>query len=311
MLRRLFLLMLVSFALGSQDMAFRVNQMTFPLRDFDKQFMETLAQYKRDFLLQNDATLTLPELEQIKYGVLDTLIDRTVLLEYAQKLKIIISDKAVKARLAELKKRYPTPESFQNVLKESGIKPTQILESLRFQLTKEAIIDQVVKDTFAVSSQDILLYIRQKNIALFPIHYDLTLLVTDNKRWLESLNPEDVCPARWNSLRLNAADSSLNMIVLDSDLDFAMQSFLDTLEINNLSSSCPYDDNNYYRVRINQLKMSIPSNFKDMIQGIKAAIRDEKRSKRLSTWLKDQRQKTFVNVNIRAFPDFYHRESVL
>ncbi len=306
-----FILLLASLALADQDLAFRVNQIAFPLSDFDKQFMATLEQYKKDFLLPNDSSLTLPELEQLKYGVLDTLIDRAVLMDYSKQKHIVISDKTIKARLAELKKRYPSADAFEKAIKQYGINPSQIMESLRLQLTQEALIDRTFKDSFAVTSQDVLLYIRQKNITVFPLFYDLTLAVTDNKRWLESIKAEDFIAPKWPHLRLNLDYSTLNMTIADTDLDFAMQSFLDTLELNVMSSTCPFDDANYYRVRINQIRFHVPASFREMIQGIKDAIRNEKRSKRLATWLKEQRQKTFIKVNVRAFPDFYHREPVL
>jgi hypothetical protein len=301
--------LLFSISLASNDFAFRVNTATFPLSDFDKQFMASLEQYKKDFLIANDNGLTVPELQRLKYGVLDTLIDKEILLDYSKSNKIMISNERVKAYLAELKKKYPSPDDFDQTLKIDKIKPSQLMESLRLHLTKEAIIDHAFKDPFIVTSRDILLYIRQKNISLFPIYYDLSIAVTNNRAWLDSLRPDDFVAHKWHTLRLNMEYSSFNMVAADSDLDFAMQSFLDTLEMNVLSPSCPFDDTNFYRVRINQLQLRIPSTYRDMVAGIKAAILDEKRSQKLETWLKEQRQKTFVKVNIRAFPDFYHREA--
>ncbi len=291
-------------ALANQDIAFRVNQVAFPLSDFDKQFMATLEQYKKDFLLPNEESLSLPELERLKYGVLDTLIDRAVLMDYSNQKHIVVSDKTIKTHLEELKKQYPSADAFEKALKKYGIISSQIKESFRLQLTQEAIIDRTFKESFAVSSADILQYIRQNNITGIPLYYELTLAVTDNKRWLESLRAEDFVDQKWSSLRLNMDLSTLNMTVADTDLDLAMQSFLETLQVAIISSPCPYDDANYYRVRINQIRFHVPASLRDTIQGIKDAIRSEKRSKRLATWLKEQRQRTFIKVNIRAFPDF-------
>lgn len=301
----LMLLLLASLALANQEMAFRVNQVTFPLNDFDQQFMASLEQYKRDLLISNEGNIPLEELERLKYGVLDTLIDQAIILDYSKSQKISIPTEKIKARYLALQKAYTSPVAFQENLKAQGIRASQLMESLRFQSIKDEIAMRTMKD-ISVITQDILLYIRQKNIAMFPIHYDLTLVVTDNRVLLDSLRVKDL--RDWANLNINTEYSSQNMLVADADLDLAMQSFLDTLEVNVLSSTCPYDDTNYYRVRINQVHATIPPHLRSMVDGIRGAVQEEKKIQRFKEWLDEQRRRTSIKVNLRAFPYFYHRD---
>lgn len=99
----------------------------------------------RQRLLQSGHLLSDVELRDVKTRVLESLIDRELLFQESQKKGYKGDAKAVDEQVAQFKKRFETPEAYQQALKSMNLTEN----SIRDELLKNSAIDQLVQDRFA------------------------------------------------------------------------------------------------------------------------------------------------------------------
>lgn len=98
----------------------------------------------RQRLLQSGHLLSDVELRDVKTRVLESLIDRELLYQESQKKGYKGDAKAVDEQVAQFKKRFETPEAYQQALKSMNL----LENAIRDELLKNSAIDQLVQDQF-------------------------------------------------------------------------------------------------------------------------------------------------------------------
>ncbi|MDI6712609.1 MAG: peptidylprolyl isomerase [Anaerosomatales bacterium] len=84
-----------------------------------------------------------PMLLQYKRMILDSMIEAVLVRQEAKRLGIKVTDKDIDAKLAEIKASYPDENSFNEVVKQSGMTMEQIRQSISDQLIYQALYDKV------------------------------------------------------------------------------------------------------------------------------------------------------------------------
>ncbi|MCX8006996.1 MAG: peptidylprolyl isomerase [Coriobacteriia bacterium] len=124
---------------GSGGAVAKVNGTTITREEFDsivevaKKQDSTLASLK-----DGDAMLL-----QYKRMILDSMIEAELVRQEAKRLGIKVTDKDIDAKLAEIKASYPDENSFNEVVKQSGMTMEQIRQSISDQLVYQALYDKV------------------------------------------------------------------------------------------------------------------------------------------------------------------------
>lgn len=124
---------------GSSGVVAKVNGEKITREEFDS--IVTVAK-KQDTTLaslkEGDAMLL-----QYKRMILDSMIEAVLVRQEAKRLGIKVTDKDIDAKLAEIKASYPDENSFNEVVKQSGMTMEQIRQSISDQLIYQALYDKV------------------------------------------------------------------------------------------------------------------------------------------------------------------------
>jgi parvulin-like peptidyl-prolyl isomerase len=84
--------------------------------------------------------------EKLRGEVLNTLIDRTLLLGEARRFNIVsVSEEEVEKALETVKKKFGTEDEFQNALKEDDMTVEELKDDLRDQILAAKYVDRRVK----------------------------------------------------------------------------------------------------------------------------------------------------------------------
>ncbi|MFH1619343.1 MAG: peptidylprolyl isomerase [bacterium] len=167
-----------------------VNGQPILLSEYLKNRDSVIEQYKKgmpEFFQQKDASA------QIEKKVLDQMIDDSLLLQQAEKLKIKVRDRELENGIAEIKKRFQSDESekpltedeadaaFQNELKKESINLEQFRDRIRKQLMVRRVIDESVRPRVKIPEEkEVRAYFEKIN-----------LIVKEDTSPVNGLNEED------------------------------------------------------------------------------------------------------------------------
>ncbi len=86
-------------------------------------------------------------------SILDRLIEREVLLQEADKLKVEIPDEEIKKTVVEFRKQFPEEQDYQNYLKQFGVDEPKLKEGVRADFRVRRLLEQEVFSTLSVSEE--------------------------------------------------------------------------------------------------------------------------------------------------------------
>ncbi|MEK6727404.1 MAG: peptidyl-prolyl cis-trans isomerase [Candidatus Omnitrophota bacterium] len=95
------------------------------------------------------------KIESIKKDMLDKLIEDRLILQEAKNNKIVIDESRVKARINEIKKRYPTDPEFQSDLANQGMVQADLEKKIREQFLMYNIIDLKIRSKIIVRPDEV------------------------------------------------------------------------------------------------------------------------------------------------------------
>lgn len=116
-----------------------VNGTEIPVSEFQSQY-----QQQRNTLQQRGLNLdNQPQLEQrVKSQIVQNLIDRELLLQYAERQGIEVSDQQVQSNIDQISGQFQSQQQFQQVLDERDITQSEFRDNVREQLLVQNAVDQ-------------------------------------------------------------------------------------------------------------------------------------------------------------------------
>jgi len=130
-----------------------------------------------------------------KKSVLEQMIEAVILLQWAEREGIEISDKTIKARIAEIKKSFPTVHEFHKSLAEQGM----TVDDLSRDIKKQIIIDKLIAmraKAVAITDEEIRSFY-DKNADLY---------VQNNKFHLQQISRKDIKDIQTEKLKLDTGE---------------------------------------------------------------------------------------------------------
>ena len=110
-------------------------------------------------IAQYRATLTGAALEEkvieIRQKVLDGLIDDRLVSSQAKKEKIQVDEKEVDEMMADVRKKFPSQEVFETVLRQQGVSVAKLRERFRDQILGRRTIDLKVRSEITISPGEV------------------------------------------------------------------------------------------------------------------------------------------------------------
>lgn len=279
------------------------------LSEFDQQFIHSLELYKKDMLISNTEDLAFSELENLRYGILDKLIEEMLFSSIAKKDRITVSEDEIRQRLITMEKSFPSRKYFMEELKSQNIRLSQLRKSVRTLLIREKVLSRAYPDLYSVTTHDLWIHLKTNSISPLPFSYNVTLLATDNRSVLETLRTSfPITGKRGLPPGLNEEISSLSLLVKDEDLKPEISAVLVQHPFHEFSSPQPLGDRDFFVVRLNEIQGVLPPQFQEIVLSLRRAIFEEKMARHASHWIEDQRRRQKITVNQRVFPRYYNRD---
>ncbi len=140
-----------------------------------------------DKYYQNQASsssqqLTGEQASSFRLSILHNLIENEILIQQAEKLKLLATDEEVESKFNEIKAPF-TPEEFHKKLEERHITEEDFKRDLRRQLTIEKLWNKEISSKISVSDQDIANYYNENKAEfnLIEPQYHLAQIVVMNQ----------------------------------------------------------------------------------------------------------------------------------
>ncbi len=293
---------------AASETAVTVDTETLSITEFDQHFLNSLELYKKDMLLGHTDDLAFSELENLKYGILDTLIEEMLFASVAKRGHITVTEKEIRQKLIAMEKAFPWRKNFLDALKRQHIALSQLRKRIETLLVQEKILSQAYPDLQIVTTYDIWVHLKSNSITALPFRYNISFAVTDNLATLETLKTSLPSTEKLDRSGLNEEISSLSLLVKDEDLKPEISAILTQLPLHEFSAVQPFGDRDYFMVRLNEIKGTLSAQFQDTILSIRQGIIEEKKARYARHWIENQLNRQKVTVNPRVFPRYYKRD---
>lgn len=148
-MRKLFVMIIVAVLISSLSFAEQaprlnktvaiVNGEVITQADFDKAMNSAYLRLSRMSKRPSPS-----HLQEIRKGILETLIGRELLLQESEKKGVTVSEKEIEAKIEDMKGRLPGEEEFKKTLAQMGVSEAMLRSRIKEGLTVQKIIEQEV-----------------------------------------------------------------------------------------------------------------------------------------------------------------------
>ncbi len=111
---------------------------------------------------QYRATLSGAQLDEkiavVRQNLLETLIDDRLIRSEAKKEKVTIDEKEVDEMMTDVRKKFPTQEVFEAVLREQGLSIAKVRERFKDQILSRRMVDMKVRSEISLSPGEVKSY---------------------------------------------------------------------------------------------------------------------------------------------------------
>ncbi|MFA5004544.1 MAG: peptidyl-prolyl cis-trans isomerase [Candidatus Omnitrophota bacterium] len=304
----LFFLLFIAFSFGLTDFTGKVylpdayakeavvavvNNEIITQKDLNDFFNFMRMQYSKDYSGKELES----KLQQVKMDLLDRLIEDRLILQEAKKEKVIIDQNRVKAKIADIKKRYSSDNALELDLAKQGLVPADLENKIREQFLMFAIVDAKVRSKIVIGPDDITSFYEQhKREFLKPETRELDVFSLDDDNLAKTLaynlrlgkKPEDL--ARLYPFRASKMNASLG-----DELRKEIQGVVFKLGISEVSNPIKID-NQYYIFRLNNIIGSQQLSLPQAQSRIHSFLYEMKMQEGLTRWLDEIKKRSYIKI---------------
>ncbi len=288
-------LVISCFAFSIESTAITIDNVPISTKEFNFLFNQFMENYK-SYMSFRDDSLNQKEINEIKKTVLDELLEENIIKKYAKQNNIKVSTQEVKAKIEELKKGFPDAKSFWKLLKDQKTSFPALVASMEKELLKSKIMDLVTTIDLTLTTTDLMEHYKQNALGEPTLEYNITLIVTGNKKYLLSLlNSPQI---NWDKALVNKKLSMYNKKVTKKDLPENINNLIDNLSLGQFSPLLTFDANNLFSLKVNSMRVDLSA----VPEQIKIAISNEKKKIAYNSWLKKTLLQSSITLNPKLFP---------
>jgi parvulin-like peptidyl-prolyl isomerase len=270
-----------------------VNNEIITQKDLSDFFNFMRMQYSKDYSGKELES----KLQQMKMDLLDRLIEDRLILQEAKVEKVVIDQGRLKAKLADIKKRYPSDEALQQDLAKQGLVPADLENKIREQFLMFSIVEAKVRSKIVIGPDEITSFYNQhKRESLKPETRELDVFTLDGDSLAKTLvynlrlgkNPEELVslyPFRISKMSASKGD----------DLRKEIEGVVFKLGIMEVSNPIEIDGQ-YYIFRLNNIIGSQQLTLAQAQSRIHAYLFEMKMQEGLTRWLDELKKRSYIKV---------------
>lgn len=287
----LFLFLLSAKGFANDKIVAVVNNEIITQKDLDdfKNFMylQLSAEYK-DKELEEKIKEALPEM-------LNRLIEDKLILQQAKKDSIPLDEVRVKARMAEIKSRYPSEAIFQEILIKQGLTQADIESKIRDQLLIFRMVESEVKNKIIISPREVTdFYESNSEKFIQPEGRKVISLITENE---DAAKKALTCIQAGSDFSTVSKDYSLDLnnlgIINKGQLVKEIEGVIFNLNKGGISDLVKLDKSNYI-FKVEEILPERTYELSEVQDRIYNYLYESKTKERLIEWLDGLRKKSYV-----------------
>jgi len=236
------------------------------------------------------------KIESMKREFVDRLIEDKIILQEAKKLKLVIDEDRIKARIADIKKQYPSDIVFQEALKRQGLVQADLEVKVRDQMFMYSIIENKVKSKIVVSPAEVTAFYQQNpDNFKSPEAWELDFLVLESKDLSGEIsqNARKGQPLEELAEKYSLSLSKLSMRQGQFKKD--VEDALLKLKVNEVSSPLSIEDR-YYIFRLNKIIPPRQLSLSEAQENIHDYLFNKKMQAGLAKWLGELKKQSYINI---------------
>lgn len=233
----------------------------------------------------------------MKSDLLNKLIEDRLILQEAKKNNLKVDESRIKAKIDEIKKRYPSERDFQEVLAKEGLTQADIEARIKEQMLMYQIVDYKVKSTIVINPGEVTDFY-EKNIREFnlPEQGEFESMSAKAEKQIQEIY-EDLAKdkdfaetAKKHSLEVNKFTAQKNR-----ELKEEIERVVFTLKVNEISKPLKVDDNFYIFKLINIIpsRQQSLSEVQDKINGF---LFNRKIQEGMAKWIEELKKNAYIKI---------------
>ncbi len=271
-----------------------VNEDVITQRDLDDFVIFTRIQLSREYQGRDLET----RIQSMKLDLLNKLIEDRLILQEAKRSKIIINEERVKARVNEIKRRYPTDTAFQKDLARQGLVQADLETRIREQLLMYVIVENKVRSHITVTPDEVTRFYNK----------DMHRFKTAEEREAEVIAFENEDLAKTFSYEYRRGEKlvdlatrypfTINILKVASGRDEVRKEIEDVVFKLGLSEvSAPVDiDSKFYVFKLQNITVSRQQTLAQAQDEIHDILLDEKMQEEMTRWLDEIKAKSYIKI---------------
>ncbi len=237
------------------------------------------------------------KIEALKSDLLNKLIDDRIILQEAKRDKIKVDEDKIKAKVSEIKSRYPSETGFQQALSLQGLVQADVENRIREQLLMYDIIEAKVKSRIVVNPAEVTDFY-QKNPREF---------ILSEQRDFESIALEDSVAAgqvaaglkRGQDLGELAQKYSFSVDTLGGvvaeELKKELSEALFKIKLGEFAGPIKIEDK-YYIFKLNKITPPRAKQLSEVQDRIYGFLLEKKMQEDLARWLDELKSRAYIKI---------------
>lgn len=290
----MFLFLCPFYCLCAQDkVAAVVNNEIITQKDLNDFLNFIRMQYSREL---NGKALE-EKINSAKQDLLQRLIEDRIILQQAKNEKITIEPARIKAKINEIKKRYPLESDFERDLAKQGLVQADLENKIREQMLTYSVVEQKVRSKVVIRPEEVTdFYNQNKRKFLKPEERLLTVIVLQDESTAKSLSYYLRLGEKLEDLatRYSFTVDSLS-VSQGQDLRSEIEGTVFKLGISEVSDPVKIDGQ-YYIFRLNDILGSRQLDLAQSQDKIQAYLFDKKLQEGLKKWLDELKKQSYIKI---------------
>lgn len=229
--------------------------------------------------------------------LLDKLIEDRLILQEAKKNNITVDESRLKARIAEIKSRYPSDVEFQKDLANQGLVQADIESKIREQLLMYYVIESQIRSKILVKPEEVTTFYN-KNLKEFisPEERQLEMITLENEDQAKSFSYNWRTGEKLEDLATRYPLTVSNIKVSQGkELRKDVEEIVFRLNIGEISDPVKID-NKYYVLKLDDVIASKQLSLLESQDKIYSFLFENKMQQKLANWLDELKKGSYIKV---------------
>jgi len=233
----------------------------------------------------------------MKQDLLQRLIEDRIILEQARNEKIFVDPNRVKAKIDEIKKRYPLESEFERDLAKQGLARVDLENKIREQMLMYNIVEQKVRSKVVVWPEEITsFYSQNKGDFLKPEERVLTVVILPDEGMAKDVSYQLRIGAKLEELAGKYPFTIDKLSALQGqELRGEIEDTVFKLGIGEISNPVKIDEK-YYIFKLDDIIVSQQLDLAQAQDKIQSYLFEKKLQEALAKWLDELKKQSYIKI---------------